>query len=45
MHPDQIIVLNILRNCLCEETVGLGVCVPSGLVEGDLTGVVVEEGP
>lgn len=45
MHPDQIVVLDVLRNGLCEETVGLGVCVPSRLVEGDLTGVIVEEGP
>ena len=45
VDPDQIVILNILGNLLCEQAVGLAVGVPCGLVEGDLTGVVMEEGP
>lgn len=42
MHPDQITVLNLLGDSLCEKTVRFFVCLPGGLVEGDFTGVVVE---
>ena len=45
VDPDQIVVLYILCDLLCEQTVGFLVGIPCGLVEGDLTGVVVEEGP
>lgn len=45
VDPDQIVVLYILCDLLCKQTVGLLVGIPCGLVEGDLTGVVVEEGP
>lgn len=45
VHPNQVVVLDIFCNLLGEEPVGFAVCVPCGLVEGDLTGVVVEQGP
>ncbi len=45
VYPYHVVVLYILCDSLCEQAVGLGVCVPSGLVEGNLTGVVVEERP
>lgn len=45
VHPDHVIVLYVLCNSLCKQTVGFGVCVPGRLVEGDLTRVVVEERP
>jgi hypothetical protein len=45
VDPDQIVVLYIFCDFLCEQTVGFLVGFPGGLVEGDLTGVVVEEGP
>lgn len=45
VDPDHISVLDILDNLLCEQAVDLAVSSPGGLVEGDLTGVVVEEGP
>ena len=45
VHPDHVVVLYVLCDGLCEQAVCLGVGVPSGLVEGNLTGVVVEERP
>lgn len=45
VYPDHVVILYVLGDSLCEQTVGFGVCIPSGLVEGDLTGVVVEERP
>ena len=45
VHPDHVVVLYVLCDGLCEQAVGLGVGVPSGLVEGNLTGVVMEERP
>lgn len=45
VYPYHVVVLYILCDGLCEQAVGLGVCVPSRLVEGNLTRVVVEERP
>lgn len=45
MHPDQVTILNFLRNRFGEEAVGLLVCLPGGLIKGNLAGMVVEEGP
>lgn len=45
MHPDQISILDFFGNSLGEQAVGFFVGAPCGLVEGDLTGVVVEERP
>jgi len=45
VDPDQIVVLYVLCDLLCEKAVGLLVGIPCGLVKGDLTGVVVEERP
>lgn len=45
VYPNQIIVLDVLCDFFCEQTVGLAVGVPGRLVESNLTGVVVEEGP
>lgn len=42
VDPDHISVLDISDDCLGEESVDLAVCAPCGLVERDLTGVVVE---
>jgi len=45
MHPDQIVILYVLGHCFREETIDFLVCSPCRLVERNLTGVVVEEGP
>jgi hypothetical protein len=45
VHPYHIVVLDISGDGLCEQAVGFGVCVPCGLVEGDLAWVVVEQRP
>lgn len=45
MDPDQIALASFVGNRLGKETVGLAVGVPGRLVEHDLTGVVVQEGP
>lgn len=42
VDPDQISILDILRHDLCKLSVDLYVCIPSGLVEGDLSWVVME---
>jgi hypothetical protein len=45
VDPDHVVILYVLGNCLCEQAVGLRVGVPCGLVEGDLTRVVMEQRP
>jgi hypothetical protein len=45
MNPDQIAILDLLRNGLREEAVRFLVCFPCPLVKGDLTGMIVEERP
>jgi hypothetical protein len=45
VNPDQITILNILGHGLCKQTVDLLVCSPCGLVECDLSWVVVEKWP
>ena len=45
VDPDHIVVLDIFCNSLCEEAIGLCVSLPCGLVEGDLTRVVMEKRP
>jgi hypothetical protein len=45
VDPDKVVILHILEDGLGEETVDFLVGSPGGLVKGDLTGVVVEEGP
>lgn len=45
LHPDQIAVAYNLCDSLGKQAVGLLVCAPILLIERDLTGVVVEQGP
>jgi hypothetical protein len=45
VHPHHVVVLYILCDSFCKQTVGFHIAVPCRLVEGDLTGVVVEERP
>lgn len=45
VDPDQIAILDIFDDGLGEKAVDLLVCGPSRLVEGNLTGVIMEEGP
>ena len=45
VDPDHVVVLYIGGDSLGKEGVDFVVGGPGGLVEGDLTGVVVEEGP
>lgn len=45
MHPDQIAVLDFLRDGLCEKAICLLVSFPGRFVKGDFTGVVVEQRP
>ena len=45
VDPDEIAILDILDDCLGEKMVDFLVCGPRGLVERDLTGMVVKEGP
>ena len=45
MNPDQITILYILRYILCEQTIDLLIRSPCALIEGNLSGVVVEERP
>jgi hypothetical protein len=45
VDPHHVVILHILCDRLCEQAVGLAVCLPCGLVEGNLTGVVVEQRP
>jgi hypothetical protein len=45
VHPDEISILDVLNDCPRKQPIGLLIGVPGGLVEGDFTGVVMEEGP
>jgi hypothetical protein len=45
LDPDKITAPNNLSNGLCKEVVGLLVCTPVILIERDLAGVIMEEGP
>lgn len=45
VNPNQVAILHFLRDSLCKKTVGFLVGFPGGLVEGDLAGVVMEQGP
>lgn len=45
MHPDQIAILDFLRDGLCEKAICLLVSFPGRFVEGDFAGVVVEQRP
>lgn len=45
VHPDEVAILHVLGHLLGEEAVDVAVRGPRGLVERDLAGVVVEEGP
>jgi hypothetical protein len=45
VDPDQIVILYVFCDFLCEQTIGFLVGFPCGLVEGNLTGMVVKEGP
>jgi hypothetical protein len=45
MNPDQISVLNILDDGFCKKAVDFLVCCPGRLVEGNLTGVIMEKRP
>lgn len=45
MDPDQISVLNVFCNGRGKELIGLLVCLPGLLIEGDLSRMVVEQWP
>ena len=45
VHPDQVAILDIVDDSLGEEPVDFLVGGPGGLVESDLTGVVVKKRP
>ena len=45
VHPNQITILYVLSHGLREKAIDFLVCSPCRLVESDLTGVVMEEGP
>lgn len=45
MDPDHVAILYVLDDSLGKEAVDLLVGAPCVFIEGDLTGVVVEEGP
>lgn len=45
MHPNQVAILDFLGDGLGEQAIGFLVGLPGGLVESDLTGVVVEQRP
>lgn len=45
VDPDEVAVLDVFDDGLGEEAVDFLVGAPGGLVEGDLTGMIVEEGP
>jgi hypothetical protein len=45
VDPYHVVVLHVLCDCLCEQAVGFAICLPCGLVESDLTGVVMEQWP
>jgi hypothetical protein len=45
VDPDQIPILNILCHGLRKLSIDLYICIPSRLIESDLSRVVMEEGP
>lgn len=45
VHPYQVIILDIFRNCLCKQAICFCICLPCGLVEGNLSRMVVEKWP
>jgi hypothetical protein len=45
VDPDLVTILDFCCHGLCKEAVDLLVCFPRGLVKGDFSGMVVEEGP
>lgn len=45
VYPHHIVVLDFLCDSLREQAIGLGVPIPSRLVKGDLSGMVVEKRP
>lgn len=45
MNPDEIAILYVLQNSLSEKLVDFLVCCPCTLVKGNLTRVIVEQGP
>ncbi len=45
VDPDQVVILNVARDLLGEQPVGLDIALPGRLVKCDLAGVVVEEWP
>ena len=45
VDPNKVTVLNIFDNGLVEEAVDFLICGPGGLVECDLTRVVMEKRP
>lgn len=45
MYPDQIPIFDFLRDRLCEQTIRFLICIPGGLIERDLPGVVMEQRP
>lgn len=45
VNPDQISILYIFSHRLCEQAVDILVCFPVRLVEGNLSRVVMKEGP
>lgn len=42
VNPNKVTILHIFGNRLGEHTIRLGVGIPGRLLEGDLTGVIVE---
>lgn len=45
VDPNQVTILNVLRDGPGKDAIGLNVGIPGRFVEGDLTGMVVEERP
>lgn len=42
MDPNHIIVLNVLGDGLGKQSVGFTIGLPGGLIESDLSGMIVE---
>ena len=45
VYPDQISILDFLRDSFGEQTIGFFICVPCRFIKCDFTGVVMEEWP
>ena len=45
VNPDKVVILDVLRDLLGKDTVGLAIRIPGRFVEGDLAGVVMEQRP